>query len=116
MEDRAAQGMAAIGATVAASSALAPVQFLRAFGIDRREVTGAAVFGWRLFAVRTAYLSALAMRGNETARAAFLPVQVLDQMVFWHAFATRTVPRRAALLAAGASGAMIALDAARRTG
>ena len=48
------------------SSAVAPVQFLGVFGIDRREVTGAAVFGWRLFAVRTAYVSGLAMRGSSS--------------------------------------------------
>ena len=107
--------MAAIGATVAAASAVAPVQFLRVFGIERREVTGAAVFGWRLFAVRTAYISGMALRGNETAREAFLPVQLLDQAVFWHAFARRSVPRRAAVLAAAASGAIIALDRVRRT-
>ena len=84
------------------------------FGIAPREVTGAAAFGWRLFAVRTGYLSALAWRGDETARAAFLPVQLLDQVVFWHVFAARSVPRRAALLAAGTSGAIVALDVRRR--
>jgi hypothetical protein len=106
--------MAAVGATVAAGTGLAPRQFLRLFGIDPSEVTGAAAFGRRLFAVRTAYLSALAARGNATAQDAFLPVQVLDQAVFWHAFATRSVPRRAALMASAASAAIIALDAVRR--
>jgi hypothetical protein len=112
--DAAARGMAAIGASVAAGTAVAPRAFLRAFGVPPAEVTGAAEFGWRLFAVRTAYLSALAMRGDESARAAFLPVQILDQVVFWHAFANRSVPRRAAVLAAVASGAIVALDLRRR--
>jgi hypothetical protein len=112
--ETAARGMAGIGATVAAGSALAPRPFLRLFGIGPREVTGAAEFGWRLFAVRTAYLSALALRGDPAARAAFLPVQVLDQVVFWHAFANRSVPRRAAVMAAAASGVIVALDLRRR--
>lgn len=74
----------------------------------------AGAFGWRLFAVRTAYLSVQAWRRDRSAREAFLPVQALDQVVFWHAFATRSVPRRAALLAAATSGAIIALDLHRR--
>jgi hypothetical protein len=109
-----AKGMAAIALTVAAGSAASPRAFLRPFGIDGAEVTGAAAFGWRLFAVRTAYLGARAWRGDEAARAAFLPVQLADQAVFWHAFATRSVPRRAAVMAAAASGAIIALDGRRR--
>ena len=114
MTDPETQAMAAIGGTVAVASALSPRAFLRVFGVDPDEVTGAAAFGWRLFAVRTAYLSALAARGNSTAESAFLPVQLLDQLVFWHAFATRSVPRRAALLAAGTSGVIIGLDLLRR--
>lgn len=112
--EQAARGMAAIGLGAALGSALAPRPFLRVFGIPGEEVTGAAVFGWRLFAVRTAYLSTRALRGDPGARAAFLPVQALDQAVFWHAFATRSVPRRAAVLAAATSGAIVALDLARR--
>ena len=106
--------MAGIGATVAVGAGVAPRSFLRLFGIAPRDVTGAAAFGWRLFGVRTAYLSALAMRGDQTARDAFLPVQILDQIVFWHAYANRSVPPRAALMAAAASGAIIALDVQRR--
>jgi hypothetical protein len=111
---RAALGMAAISGGAALGSALSPRTFLRLFGIAPDEVTGAAEFGWRLFAVRTGYLGVLAARGNVVAQEAFLPVQFLDQAVFWHAFATRSVPRRAALLAATASGAIIVLDLRRR--
>jgi hypothetical protein len=114
VEDAAVKGMAAIGGTVALGSALSPRTFLRLFGIRPDEVTGAGAFGWRLFAVRTAYLSALAARGDETARAAFLPIQLLDQAVFWHAFATRSIPRRAAVMGAAASGVIVALDLRRR--
>ncbi len=115
MSDPATRGMATIGGAVATASAISPKTFLSLFGVERRDVTGAAAFGWRLFAVRTAYLSARAWRGDASARDAFLPVQLLDQAVFWHAFATHSVPRRAALMAAGASGAIIALDIVRRT-
>ncbi len=110
----AARGMAAVTGTVALGSAVSPRTFLRPFGIAAEDVTGSAALGWRLFAVRTAFLGARAARGDEAARAAFLPIQALDQVVFWHAFATRSVPRRAALGAAAASGAIVALDLLRR--
>jgi len=113
--DNATRGMAAIGAGVAAGAGLAPREFLRLFGIAPEEVTGAAAFGWRLFAVRTGYISLLAMRGDRAAKEAFLPVQVLDQLVFWHAFARRSVPPRAAIMAAAASAAIIVLDLKRRS-
>lgn len=116
MADATTRAMAGIALGVAAGAAFAPRPFLRVFGIPPEEVTGAATFGWRLVAARNVYISALALRGNETARDAFLPIQLLDQVVFWHAIATRSVPRRAGLMAAGASGAIIALDVARRAG
>jgi hypothetical protein len=106
--------MAGIGGAVAVAAGASPRTFLRPFGIAPREVTGAAAFGWRLFAVRTAWLSALAWRGDETARGAFAPVQLLDQIVFWHGYASGAIPRRAAGLAATASGAIVALDVVRR--
>ena len=96
--------MAALAGGVAVASAISPRAFLRAFGIAPREVTGAAAFGWRLFAVRTGYISAMAWRRDLSARAAFLPVQALDQLVFWHAFFDRSVPRRAAVMAASVGG------------
>jgi hypothetical protein len=115
MDERAARGMIAIAGTVAFASAFSPRLFLSAFGIRPQDVNGVALFGWRLFAVRTGFLAMLAWRGNETAREAFLPIQILDQAVFWQAFATRSVPRRASLMAAAASGVIIALDLWRRS-
>lgn len=114
MSERVARGMAAIAGAVAVGSAVSPRALLGVFGVPTEQVTGAAAFGWRLFAVRTAVLSGLAWRGDATARRAFLPVQALDQVVFWHAYATRSVPRRTALLAAGTSAVIVALDVARR--
>ena len=113
-QERAAKGMAAIGAAVAVATAFVPRRFLRLFGVAPGEVTGVGVVGWRLFAVRTAYLSALAWRGDASARGAFLPVQALDQLVFWHAFKIRLIPRGGAALAAVTSGAIVALDVLRR--
>jgi hypothetical protein len=60
--------MAAIGGAVAVGSALSPQAFLRVFGVAPHEVTGPAAFGWRLFAVRTAFISGLAWRGDHAAR------------------------------------------------
>ena len=107
--------MAAIGFTVAAGMGLLPRAFLRIFGIPARDVSGAAAFGWRLFAVRTAYISAKAWQGDDSAQRSFLPIQVLDQVVFWPAFFDRSVPRRASVMAAATSAAIIALDVVRRT-
>lgn len=106
--------MAGIAGTVALAATVAPKTFLRAFGIPAEEVTGTAAFGWRLFAVRNAWFTVQTLRGDESAHSAFLPIQILDQAVFWHAYATGSVPRRAAVQAAVASGAVIALDLARR--
>lgn len=113
--ERAARAMTGLGGAVSLAAAVSPRALLGGFGIAPREVTGTAAFGWRLFAVRTAYLSAAGWRGDEAARRAFLPVQLLDQAVFWHAYGTRSIPRRAAALAAGTSGAIVALDLVRRT-
>lgn len=107
--------MAVLAGAVSVASAASPRAFLRAFGIAPREVTGAAAFGWRLFAVRTAYLGVAAWQGDDDARRAFLPVQALDQVVFWHAYATGAIPRRAAVMAAATSGALVGLDLVRRT-
>lgn len=106
---------AGIALAVGASAAASPRQMLRLFGIAPREVTGAAAFGWRLFGVRTLAIGGSALAGGEAARAAFLPVQIADQVVFAHALRTRSVPPRAAVLAMATSGVIIALDVAART-
>ena len=116
MGDARTAGMAAIGGAVAIGSAVAPRVFLRAFGVPEAEVTGAAVLGWRLMAVRTAALSALAARGDPTARDLFLPVQVLDQAAWWWGHRQGEVRLRTAALAAVASGVIVALDLSRRSG
>jgi len=104
------RAMAGIALAVASSALLSPRAMLGLFGIDKREVTGPAALGWRLFAVRTALIGGAAWGGSPAARAAFLPVQLADQAVFTHAALAGGVPRRAAALAAATSGAIIALD------
>lgn len=114
MRDRRTQTMAAIAATVGVAAALAPRATLRLFGVPARDVTGATAFSLRLFAGRNIYLAARALQGDQSAVRAFLPLQVLDQAVFWHAFATRAIPRPGAALAAGVSLIIIVVDRRRR--
>ncbi|WP_146175354.1 hypothetical protein [Paraconexibacter algicola] len=108
------KGMAAIGGSVSVSSTLAPRLFFRVFGLPTEQATPGAVLGWRLMAARTAAISALAARGNATARDLFLPVQVLDKAAWWWAYSRGELPRRTTLMAAAASGAIIGLDVLRR--
>lgn len=112
--DPTTKGMAAIALAVAAGTTLFPRAFVRLYGFDPDTMGPAGRFGWRLFATRNLYLSTQALRGDPRARDAFLPVQVLDQGVFWHGFATRAMPRSSAVLAAATSGVIIALDLRRR--
>lgn len=108
------RGMAAIGGTVSVAAALAPRRMLRLFGLPPEQATGAALLGWRLMAVRTAAISGLAVAGNPTARDLFLPVQFADQATWWWGHARGELPRRTTVMAATASGAIIALDLLRR--
>lgn len=114
-EHPAALAMLAVGGGVGVAAAVAPTLLLRAFGVPAAEVNGAARMGWRLFAARNLYLTARALRGHPDGLAAYAPLQALDQVVFWHAFATRSVPRGTAVAAAGASALIVALDLARRS-
>lgn len=107
--------MIALGGSVGIAAALAPTFLQRSFGIAADDVTGSNKVGWRLFATRNLYLTARAMKGDPTAIQAFGHLQSLDQVVFWHAFAKRSVPRRTAVLAAAASAAIVGLDIHRRT-
>lgn len=108
------RAMAAIGLSVGLGALLSPKRLMRLFGVPASEITGAGALGWRLFAIRTLYLSGRAFEGDEAAREAFLPVQLLDQAVFLHAYRTRQPSRYAAVLAMATSAAIIALDAASR--
>lgn len=105
---------AAVATAVGVAAALSPRLLLRLFGVPPAEVTGAAAFGWRLFAVRNLFVGGAALRGDRAARDLILPVQLVDQLVFQHAYRTRSVPRRASALAMAVSGGLIALTGAAR--
>lgn len=109
------RAMITIGGAVGLAAGVAPAHLQRAFGIDAADVTGSNRLGWRLFATRNLYLTARALQGDPTAVAAFGQLQALDQVVFWHAFASRSVPRITAVLAATTSAAIVALDLHRRS-
>ena len=113
MTDRFTRGMAAIGSAVSLASATVPGRFLSLFGIGEED-NGAGRLAWRLFAVRTGAVCALAAAGNETAQRAFLPIQVMDQAAWWWGYSRGEIPLRTAASAAAASGAIIALDLKRR--
>lgn len=113
MTDPHTRGMAAIGAGVSVAAAVAPRTFMRVFGVGD-DATGGAVLGWRLFAARTALLSGLALRGDATARDAFLPIQIMDQAAWWWGYGRGHVPLRTAAMASVASGAIVAFDLRRR--
>ena len=108
------RGEAAIALTVAALFTASPRLALKPFGVPDDEVTGVAVLGWRLFAVRTATIGAAAWRGDPSARRAFLPVQVADQAVFAAALRRGEVAPRTAGLAMATSAVIIALDVVAR--
>lgn len=107
--------MIALGGGVGLAAALAPALLQRSFGIAADDVTGSNRLGWRLFATRNLYLSARAMAGDPAAITAFGHLQALDQLVFWQAFATRSIPRRTAVLAATTSAAIVGFDIHRRS-
>lgn len=98
---------AAIALAVGGLALVSPRSLLRLYGVDRRELTSAGAFGWRLFAVRNLVTGVSALRANEGARKLILPVQAVDQLVFAHAWKTRAVPRGAAAMAMLTSGAII---------
>lgn len=109
------QVMVAIGAAVGVAAAVAPDTLQRAFGVPAADIAPSSRVAWRLFATRNLHLTARALRGDQGALGSYLPLQVLDQLVFWHAFATRPVPRRTSGAAAATSAVIVGLDLARRT-
>jgi hypothetical protein len=114
--ERLARANVVIALAVGVGAAVSPRLLLRAYGVPASEVTGAAVLGWRLFAMRNLAVGVAAWRGDESARAMFLPVQVLDQMAFASAYSSRDLPRPAVLAAMATSGAIVAMDVLRRRG
>jgi len=98
-----------LATTIGAAALVAPGALARAYGLPESAGSGGAALGWRLFGVRTAVIGAAVLRGDASARAAVLPVQLADQVVFGHALLTGAVPRRTALAAMATSAGLIAL-------
>lgn len=107
---------ASIGIAVGLGAALAPRTLLRLYGVDPDEMTGAGVFGWRLFAGRNLVLGCAGVAGVRSARDAILVIQAADQLVFLHAYRTRSIPRATAALAMATSGVVVLADLAARAG
>lgn len=70
------RAMATIGLTVGVAAAVTPGRLQRVFGVPSNQITASGHFAWRLFAMRNVYLSGLALGGERSAIAAFLPVQI----------------------------------------
>lgn len=98
-----------VATAVGAAALLSPGSLLQAYGLPPASTAGDSGLAWRLFGARTAVLGAAVLRGDACARAAVLPVQLLDQVVFAHALLTHAVPRRTALAAMATSAGLIAL-------
>lgn len=111
---RARTAMLAIGGAVGLAAAVSPDLLLRGFGVPAGSLTPAGRLGWRLFAARNLYLTTRAAQGDPAAADAFGPLQALDQVAFWAAFARADLPRRTSGLAILASGSIVALDQVRR--
>ena len=94
--------------TVGLAAAASPRGLLRIYGVNPDEVTGAGALGWRLFAARNIVVAGAALHGSRTARDVILAVQAPDQLVFLHAYRTRSVPRSTSLAAIATSGAIVA--------
>ena len=98
-----------LATTIGTAAVVAPTALARAYGLPASAGSGGAGLAWRLFGVRTAVIGAAVLRGDASARAAVLPVQLADQVVFGHALLTGAVPRRTALAAMATSAGLIAL-------
>ena len=112
--DAPSRAMLAIGGGVGVAALVAPTVLQRTFAVPAEDIPGAGQLGWRLFGARNVYLTWRALTGHPDGIEAYGPLQALDQAVFWHAFARRSVPRTTSGLAIAASGVIVALDQRRR--
>lgn len=113
--ERIARANAVVALAVATGALLSPETLVRAYGVDGKEMTGIGAFGWRLFAMRNVALGVSVLRGSAAARDMFLPIQILDQAVFAHAYRSGSVPKPAAIGAMVTSAVIIGLDLVRRS-
>lgn len=114
-KDRELQVMAGIAAMVAALSVGRPRLLARLLLLDPDEMTGTARFALRLFATRNAWVVWRSLAGDAEVQAAYVPVQYLDQAVFWGSALDGSIPKRSAALTATVSGVIIAVGRRRAT-
>ena len=101
--------LGAIGIVVGLSFAVAPRLVFRVFGMDPDELTNGAKFGWRLFAARNLIVGGAVASGSAGAQQLVIPIQAVDQVVFWVSWKRGEIPLRTAVLSAATSGVVIAL-------
>ena len=115
IEDRELQVMAALATAVAALSIGRPRLLARLLLLDPDEVTGTTRFALRLFATRNVWVVWRSLAGDEQVQDAYVPVQYLDQAVFWGSALDGSIPKRSAALTAAVSGVIIAAGRQRAT-
>lgn len=108
------KAMAGMATAVAATSIGAPRLLLRVVGVPPEQATPAAELGLRLFAARNLAVSALAIRGDATTQAMFLPLQGLDQLAWWDLYRRGTLSLRTTLTCTAISGVIVGLGVAER--
>ena len=108
------RAQAGIALTVGLGAIVAPRRLARLYGLDHRDMTGPGDLGWRLFGARNLVVGSLGLGGSQLMRDVTLAVQVPDQLVFAHAYRTRSIPRTTSVMAMLTSGAVIATGLAAR--
>lgn len=101
--------LGAVGIGVGLSFVVAPRLVFRLFGMDPAEVTDGAKFGWRLFAARNLIIGGAVASGSAGAQQLVVPIQAVDQVVFWASWKRGEIPLRTAVMSAATSGVVIAL-------
>jgi hypothetical protein len=109
------RGASGIALAVGILALVSPRLLVRVYGIDPAQMTDAGAFGWRLFAVRNIVIGTAGLTGHPAARDVTLLVQAPDQLVFLHAYRTRSIPRPTAVLAMITSGLVAGACALART-
>ena len=108
------RAIAAFALLVGIGALLSPRALLRLYGVRADELAGAGEMGWRLFAARQLLIAAAALSGNQRARDSVLLLQAPDLVIFAHSYRSRSVPRKASVLAIATAATVAALSALAR--
>ncbi len=88
---------------------------MRVYGVPPEQMTGGADFGWRLFGVRTLYLSLAAIAVTNERGPRSYRCRCSTRRCSRTPYGSETIPKRSAVLAMSTAGAIIALDLLRRS-